>query len=114
MADRAIEIQRRKEEQDQIQLKFGDLGAKVQQANLELASIKALSGGQLSSEDRVRVPEQLRAMDARLENFIDEAGSIREEARAAKMRSVERNAESLFGTLQSVRRKLSAVIPAAH
>jgi chromosome segregation ATPase len=119
VAERATQIQRRKIELEQIQEKFGQLGAKVQAANAELAAMKNLTGADpssvsASSDEQVRIPEQLRRIDAQLEGFLNEAQAIREEAKNASMRTVERNAESLFGTLQSVRRKLGQVIPATH
>lgn len=112
VAARAQEIQARKQLQDQMQERISMLGKRVKEVSDSMTGIRKSEAGSLSEDPRIT--EQLREMDARLAEFVAEAQAIQLEARESHMRSIERNAESLFGTLQSARRKLGTVIPIAH
>jgi uncharacterized phage infection (PIP) family protein YhgE len=114
VSERAVLMQQRKQAQDQMQEKFGQLGVRVQKVSATIASFKKPTGACFSEEEKKQIPEQLKSMDSYLIGFIEEAQTIKEEARQFNLKGVERNAESLYGTLQSARRKLSSVIGATH
>ena len=100
VAERAQEVQQRKQTRDAMQEKIGQLGSKVKQLNETLST--------------AREPEQLNALDSHLAAFIEEARTIKQEAAELNLKEIARNAESLFGTLQSARAKLSPVIATMH
>ena len=114
VSERALLLQQRQEVQNQMQEKFSQLGTRVQKVSSTLASFKKPAGNDFSDEEKKQMPEQLKAMDSHLIGFIEEAQTIKEEARRSNLKGVERNAESLYGTLLSARRKLSSVMGPAH
>jgi chromosome segregation ATPase len=99
--ERALLIQQRKQEQEQLQEKLGQLGLKVKQVSETLANQSPL-------------PEQIESLDSYLAEFMTEVQAIKDEASRTKLKGIERNAESLFGTLQSARRKLNALTQTKH
>jgi chromosome segregation ATPase len=98
VSERAILVQQRKQEQDQLLEKLGQLGEKVKEVTKTLSAV-----------DQTQIPEHLPALDTHLQDFMSQAHTIQEEARMRRLRGVERDAQSLFGSLESARRKLSTV-----
>jgi hypothetical protein len=94
--NRSTLIQNRKEERDRMQAKLGQLGLKVREITTAATAISS--------------PQQLGELDGRLGALIEEARIILDDARKENFKSLERDAQSLHGSLQSVRRKLASVL----
>jgi hypothetical protein len=67
----------------------------------------------LSQEERAMLTAHIPELDQKLGLLIEEARKLQEDARAANMRTTERNADSMSQTLQSARRKLSVFVEKA-
>lgn len=106
VAARSQDVQKRKALLDTLEARFGDLGMRVREVT---ASI-----GELNRSGTLGTPEVATVRGAEIDSclgaFIDEASALRDEAREFNMRELERNAESLYGTLLSARRKLQAAV----
>lgn len=115
VAERAVLVQQRKEEQARLQEKLGALGEKVKRVSETLAAFRRPVGEPFTAAEKSDMTARLESLDASMIDFIEEAQVIQQEAGTARLKSIERNAESLFGTLQAARRKLNSVItPATH
>lgn len=110
VGERAIAIQQRQSEQLHLQEKFQELGAKVQEASASIATLKSAD----EAEQKAQIPGRLREMEERLGAFAEEAKAIKDQARQIHFRRIEREAESLFGTLQSARTKIGASLSSLH
>lgn len=110
VAERAALIQKRQDERNALQEKFQQLGVKVQEVSSGLASLKLKEGEPATEEQRAQLPIRLREMDSRLMDFAAEAKSIQQEAHEVRLRKIEREAESLYGTLESARRKVGTTL----
>ncbi len=114
VAEVARSVQKRQDEKNAIQEKFAKLGAKVQAVNSDLATMRKASGEEFSQEEKIRIPERLMILDSRLGEFLEEAKALRTEAGEAKLKDVERNAESLYGVLRSTRGRLAEALGTVH
>jgi uncharacterized membrane protein len=105
---RAGDIQKRQEENDQMLSRFGALGESVKKISEKIIQFKKPAGEKLSEDERDALTKQLPELDSQLSGLIDEAQGLRVDAQQLKLKSVERNADSLSQTLLSARRKLSS------
>lgn len=109
VAARAEEIQTRSREQNELQEKFNQLGAKVQVVNAGLLQMKKPTTENFSPEEREELSAKLKEMDSYLEMFVNEASCLKTEAEHGNLKRIGRDAESLHGTLISARSKLSSI-----
>ncbi len=108
VAERAALVQRRQAEQDQLRAKFQELGARVQETSSGIAELKKRGDlAEISAEEKT---QHLRDMESRLTEFAEQAKAIQEEARQSRLRKLEREADSLFGTLQSAKSRIGAAL----
>jgi hypothetical protein len=107
---RALEVQERQRENDRMLERFRLLSETVGQISALLAPFRRVAGSSLSQEDRVLIQQQIPDIDLQLGTLIEETFKLRQDAHDSKMRSVERNADSLAQTLASARRKLSELL----
>jgi chromosome segregation ATPase len=87
--------------------RFSSLGERVRELNAAIGQFRRPQGQGLTEEDRGMLTSKLPAFEAQLSDLIDELQSLRQDARDANMKSLEKSAESLAQTLQNARRKLS-------
>lgn len=99
-------VQQRKDEREQMQLKLSHLGEKAKQMTADLSNF--------SREDKQQLIAQLQALDVQLADLMNEAQSIKAEANEARMKSIERDAQSLYGMLQSARQKIGQTPQVDH
>jgi hypothetical protein len=76
---------------------FRNLGEKVRDLNTAIGRLR---------DDREQLLSSIPAFEAQLSSLIEEADTLRQSAHSSRMRSLEKNAESLAQTLQAVRKKL--------
>jgi chromosome segregation ATPase len=100
VSKQAEKFQARKKEQDEKLEEFRLLGEKVR--NLS-AAIGELRG----TKDREKLTSNLPVFETQLTGLIEDLQKLRQSARESRMRGLEKNAESLVQTLQTVRKKLS-------
>jgi len=98
------------EESDKLE-QFRMLGEKVKGLNVAMSALRRPEGETISTEERAQLTASLAEFDLQLEPLIEEAQSLRKSAQAAKLKSLEANADSLAQTLQAVRTKLRSLSP---
>jgi chromosome segregation ATPase len=76
---------------------FRSLGEKVRDLNTTIGRLR---------DNPAQLASNLPAFEAQLTSLIEECETLRQSARASRMRALEKNAESLVQTLQAVRKKL--------
>ena len=76
---------------------FRSLGQKVRDLNTAIGLLR---------DDRAQLVSNISVFEAQLSSLIEESETLRQSARASRMRTLEKNAESLVQTLQAVRKKL--------
>lgn len=103
---RANDIQKRQEENDQMMARFGSLGVSVKKITESIVHFKKPTGEKMSAEEHEALSKQLPELDAQLSRLIEEAQGLKVDAHQLKLKSIERNADSLSQTLLSARRKL--------
>lgn len=107
---RATIIQARKAQQNQVRDRLLALEKKVQAVNASLAGFKKDGNVPFSPEEQQRIKGQLDGINGELKAFLDDAQAIRDAARQAKFKSVERDAQALFDALRSSCRKLDRIV----
>jgi chromosome segregation ATPase len=111
IADRAVRVQERQQQNDQLAERFGTLNGMVRTISTALSQLKKPEGAKLSEEERTFLSEKLPELDQQMRTLSDEAFKLKEDAQKANMKTLERNADSLAQTLSSARRKLGSFIP---
>jgi chromosome segregation ATPase len=106
---RTEELSARRGEQEILNEKFEALALKVGEIGAELNSFKRDPNEEMSEADRAEITAKLNQVGLRLGPFILEAKRIRDEARSAKIKSVDQKAESMTQTLQGLQSKLQAL-----
>jgi oligoendopeptidase F len=97
---------RRKEENEKLE-EFRILGEKVRDLNAAIGQFRRPRGEGMTAEDRAKLTSNIPAVEAQVADLIDELQKLRQSARNSRMKSLEKNAESLTQTLQAVRKKLA-------
>ena len=97
---------RRKEENEKVE-EFRILGEKVRDLNAAIGQFRRPHGEGMTAEDRAKLTSNIPAVEAQVADLIDELQKLRLSARNSRMKSLEKNAESLTQTLQAVRKKLA-------
>ena len=110
VSDRAVLVQQRRTEIDRMLERFRMLGDLVRQTSATVAKFKKLSGEGVTDAEKALIAKQLAEFDSQLEPLISEIHKLKEDARNAKMKTLERNAESLWQSLDAARRKLSHAV----
>jgi hypothetical protein len=99
---------RRKEQNEKLE-EFRILGEKVRELSAAISQFRRPQGGGLTNEDRAKLKSDIPGFEAQLAFLIEELEKLRESARNSRMKSLQKNAESLVQTLQAVRKKLREV-----
>lgn len=102
VAARASAIQERQAEAEQMLSRFNTLSDMVRKV---ADAVAPLQGQGHSKEVAERLPEIRTNLDV----LIEEARSIKSQAKAANMRTMESNADSLMHSLQGIQRKLQTL-----
>lgn len=100
VSQQAEKFQARRKEQDEKLEEFRVLGERVRELNASIAEFR-------KTEDRATLASKLPALETQVTGLIDDLQNLRQSARDARMRALEKSAESLVQTLQAVRQKLS-------
>ena len=85
---------------------FRLLGDRGRELNAAIVRFRPVNRERLTDEDRAKLRTDLAGFDVQLTGLIDELQSLKNSARDSRMKSLERNAESLAQTLQVARKKL--------
>jgi chromosome segregation ATPase len=105
---RLPQIQERLKEHEQLKERLRALSEMVRGVSEAVGQLKKPAGEKFSDEEKALLSTQLKEFDSQLGGLVEQANKLHEDARNSKMKSLERNADSLSQTLQSARRKLSA------
>ncbi len=106
VADRAVQLQTRKSEQQIKMEEFRLLGEKVRQLTTSLVDLKQPEGSVPSEEDRLKISKRLSELQMQLHPLIDEAQQLKKEAQTSKMKVIEQGADSLGQSLAAISQKL--------
>jgi hypothetical protein len=96
----------RRNEQNEKLEQFRLLGERVREINAAISVFKRPAGQGLTDEDRSALASNVPALEGQLAQLIGELQELRTSARGSRMRTLERNAESLTQSLQAVQVKL--------
>jgi oligoendopeptidase F len=96
----------RRKEQDQKMEEFRVLGERVRELTATIAEFRRPQGTGLTNEEREKLKSGIPGFEAQLTALIEDLQKLRESARNSRMKSLQKNAESLAQTLQAVQKKL--------
>jgi chromosome segregation ATPase len=99
----------RRAEQNEKLEQFRILGEKVRELSAAISQFRRPQGGGMTPEDRENLTSRIPDFEAQLAALIEELQSLRESARNSRMKSLQKNADSLVQTLQAVQKKLREV-----
>lgn len=108
VSERATLIQERQNVCHGLHERFQNLASMVKKLSTNMEGLKRPKAGELSPEEKTFLATHLPLIDSQLGVLADESGKLRDDARQAKMKSLEKKAESLGQTLFSARRKLTS------
>jgi chromosome segregation ATPase len=101
---------RRKEQNEKLE-QFRMLGERVRDLNAAISQFRRPHGDGMTAEDRAKLTSNIPTFEAQVTALIEELQTLRESARNARMKALEKNAESLVQTLQVVCKKLRDLSP---
>jgi len=96
----------RRNEQNEKWDQFRVLGERVRDLNAAIGEFRSPKGHGLTPEERSKLKSRVPAFDAQLAGLIEELQDLRKCARDSRMKSLEKNVESLVQTLQAVQKKI--------
>jgi hypothetical protein len=100
----------RRKEQDEKLEQFRLLGERVGAINAAISIFRPPPGQGLTDEDRAALATSVPELEGQLAALIGELQDMRNSARTARMRGLEKNAESLSQSLQAAQVKLRDLI----
>jgi chromosome segregation ATPase len=103
----------RKNEQNEKLEKFRILGEKVRELNAIMSQFRRPQEEDMTNEERAKLTSNIPAFEAQLAVVIEELQDLQKSARDSRMKTLEKNAESLAQSLQAVREKLRGLSPSA-
>ena len=101
----------RKNEQNEKLEEFRILGENVRDLNAAISQFRPRQGEALTDESRSKLKSTIPGVESQLGVLIEELESLRESARNSRMKTLEKNAESLMQSLQAARKKLRDLSP---
>jgi hypothetical protein len=104
---RANLIHERHLERERMFERFRVLGESVRTLSGDVAGLKRPSELEPTSEEKALWPARIRELDSRFAPLIEEARKLQDEAHAAKLRTIEKNADSLGQSLAAAKKKLA-------
>jgi hypothetical protein len=110
VSQRAAMVQARQQEAQKLVDRFTQLAETVRKVTAAVGELQKSAEGGLAEEGRALLIKNLTGIDAQLDTLSNEAGKLRADAREARQKTLEKNADALEQSLQSVRRKLSALV----
>lgn len=110
VAERTQLVQARKESVDKMQGRFAILGGVVRELNAAMARLKEQARLELSGEDKADIAIQLPGLEQQLDVLVDETRTLVEDARKTNLKSLEKEADSLWKSLTGARNKLKLII----
>ena len=104
---RAELIQARSVVQDRMLERFQLLGESVRTVTTGVSKLKKPDGAKLTPEEKAELAQHLPGLTTQLGVLVDESRKLKEDAAAANMVGLEKNAHSLSQTLHSVQNRLA-------
>lgn len=109
VSTRAMEVQKRQNEAEQLLARFQQLGEMVKKITAAVSQLKKPEGGKLSDDEKSLLLKYLPELNAQLDILLGETRRLKDDAQAAKHKALEKNADSLNQSLQAVRNRLNLV-----
>lgn len=111
VAARAVAIQARQQENEHMMQRFQTLGETVRKVSGAVAQLQKPSDGRkLSDEEKDLLLKNLPEINSQLGVLTEEACKLKDDARTARMKTLEKNADALGQSLTAVRSKLSGLV----
>jgi chromosome segregation ATPase len=96
----------RRDEQNEKLEQFRVLGERVRDINAAISLFRRPAGQALTEEDRTALAASIPDLERQLAQLILDLQDLRNSARTSRMKTLEKNAESLTQSLQAVQAKL--------
>lgn len=110
VAEKGVLLEGRRREAEQMFARFKTLGDAVVQINASLIHLKDQAAAGMSEEDKALLVTRFPEVGSQLEILIGEAKKLVEEARAAGLKGLERNADSLRQSLASAHNRIHLLV----
>jgi hypothetical protein len=110
VTERARAIQERQVQTNEMFERFQKLSDMARQITVAVGQLMQPRETELSSEEKNLILSKLPEVDEKMGVIVDEARKLMDDARHAKLKTLERSADSLRQSLQSARQKLSLVV----
>ena len=102
-------FQARRKEQDEKLEEFRILGERVKRLSASISELRRPKDAGMTTEDKQKLKSGIPGFEAELSLLIEDLQKLRESARTSRMKSLQKNAESLTQTLQAVQKKLREI-----
>jgi chromosome segregation ATPase len=106
-------LDKRRNEQDEKLEEFRILGERVRELNSVISRFRRPDGEGLTEQDRAELKSSVPTFQTHLAVLIEQLQKLQKSAKELRMKTLEKNAESLVQTLQAVRKKLDLLSPPA-
>ena len=102
-------FQARRKEQDEKLEEFRVLGERVKRLSASISEFRRPKDAGMTTEDQQKLKSGIPGFEAELSLLIEDLQKLRESARSSRMKSLQKNVESLTQTLQAVQKKLREI-----
>lgn len=110
VSDKAAAIQERQQHEDSLLHRFNFLNETLRKFNEAVTKLRDLSKGEGGTGgEGAFIAEHVPGLSAKLGELVEEVGKIEADAKAANMKTLQKDANSLGQSMQSMRRKLESL-----
>lgn len=110
ISEKAEAVRERQEEVTTLVDRFRSLGGMVKSLTEAIPELKKPNGGELTQEESEILANSLPAFNEQVERLVDEARKLMDDAHAANLKILERNADSLRQSLQGAHHRLELFV----
>ncbi len=110
VANRAAIVEAYHQKQQILLARFQMLGDTVKKVTEGIGTLKKANTGSLQADEKAEIEQHLPELTSSLGILIEQARLLKDEAQAAKLKSLEKNAHALSQTLTSAQNKLGSFL----
>jgi chromosome segregation ATPase len=107
---RALQVQDRQRDSEALLQRFQQLGGMVKQISDSVRELNVQPPGKMSPKEQAELDERLPQFDEQMSALVDAARKLMDDARAANLKTLERNADTLRQSLQAARHRLNILV----
>jgi hypothetical protein len=113
VAERAAAIQARHDQNEHMLSRFQALGEMVKKITVAVGQFQKPAGGKFSDEEKALLTQHMPELNTQLGVLLDESKKLKDDAKEANLKSLEKNADSLNQSLTSVKNRLNNFVSKA-